>query len=84
MQTPLTPQTPLFPSSKEGRRRTPLLGYRHFCEVRDPGAANLLPRTMDYCNSFKTSCCWLLACAKAEMPVWLRISYLDMFEVAEA
>jgi hypothetical protein len=37
-----------------------------------------------YWSSLVTSCCMLLACAKAEMPVWLRISYLDMFDAAEA
>ena len=37
-----------------------------------------------YCNSLVTSCCMLLACAKAEMPVCERISYFDMLEVAEA
>jgi len=38
----------------------------------------------DYWSSLVTSCCTLLACARAEMPVWLRISYLDMLEVADA
>jgi len=37
-----------------------------------------------YCKSLVTSCCTLLACANAAMPVWLRISYLDIFDVAEA
>ena len=37
-----------------------------------------------YCRSLVTSCCTWLACASAAMPVWLRISYFDMFEVAEA
>ena len=37
-----------------------------------------------YCKSLVISCCTLLACAKAEMPVWLRISYFDMLEVADA
>src|SRR5580658_2578227 len=37
-----------------------------------------------YCKSLVTSCCTLLACANAAMPVWLRISYFDMFEVADA
>ena len=37
-----------------------------------------------YCNSLVTSCCKLLACASAEIPVWLRISYFDIFEVADA
>jgi hypothetical protein len=36
----------------------------------------------NYCSSFNTSCWTLLAWASAEMPVWLRISYLDRFEVA--
>ncbi len=38
----------------------------------------------NYCNSLVTSCCTLLACARAEMPVWLRISYLDMAVEADA
>ena len=37
---------------------------------------------LHYCSSLVTSCCTLLAWARAEMPVWLRISYLDMLEVA--
>ena len=37
-----------------------------------------------YCKSLVTSCSTLLACANAAMPVWLRISNLDMLEVAEA
>jgi hypothetical protein len=36
----------------------------------------------DYWSSLVTSCCTLLACARAEMPVWLRISYFDMSELA--
>src|ERR1035437_5526648 len=36
-----------------------------------------------YCKSLVTSCCTLLAWAKAAMPVWLRISYLDMLAVAD-
>ncbi len=46
------------------------------------GTAVLLNRL--YCKSLVTSCCTWLACANAAMPVWLRISYFDMFEVAEA
>jgi hypothetical protein len=38
----------------------------------------------DYWRSLVTSCCMLLAWARAEMPVWLRISYLDILLVAEA
>jgi hypothetical protein len=45
---------------------------------------NLKPDTCPYCNSLSTSCCTLLAWANAAMPVWLRISNFDMFEVAEA
>jgi hypothetical protein len=37
-----------------------------------------------YCNSLVTSCCTLLACASAAIPVWLRISYFDMLVVAAA
>jgi hypothetical protein len=37
-----------------------------------------------YCNSLVTSCSTLLACARAAMPVWLKISYFDIFDVAEA
>lgn len=37
-----------------------------------------------YCSSLVTSCCRLLAWARAEMPVWLRISYLDRFDDAVA
>jgi len=45
---------------------------------------NSFTSKLDYCNSLVTSCCTLLACASAAMPVWLRISYFDMFDVAEA
>ena len=38
----------------------------------------------NYWSSLVTSCCMELAWARAEMPVWLRIWYLDMLEVAEA
>jgi hypothetical protein len=37
-----------------------------------------------YWSSLVTSCSTLLAWASAAMPVWLRISYFDMFEVAAA
>jgi len=37
-----------------------------------------------YCKSLVTSCCTLLACANAAMPVWLKISYFDMLDVAAA
>src|ERR1035437_6811036 len=37
-----------------------------------------------YCSSLVTSCWMLLAWARAEMPVWLRISYLDMLDAADA
>jgi hypothetical protein len=37
-----------------------------------------------YCKSLVTSCCTLLACANAAMPVCERISYFDIFDVAEA
>jgi hypothetical protein len=36
----------------------------------------------DYCNSLVTACCVLLACAKALMPVWVRIWYFDSSDVA--
>jgi hypothetical protein len=42
------------------------------------------PDSCGYCSSLSTSCCTLLAWASAAMPVWLRISNFDMFEVAEA
>ncbi len=42
------------------------------------------PQSLPYCNSLVTSCCTVLACASAAMPVWLRISYFDIFDVAEA
>jgi len=42
------------------------------------------PEALVYCNSLRTSCCEELAWASAEMPVWLRISYFDMFELAAA
>ena len=45
---------------------------------------NLLTARADYCSSLVTSCCTLLACASAAMPVCERISYFDMFDVAEA
>jgi hypothetical protein len=75
-----------FCSCKEGRHWTPLLGYRHFCEVDYSTPAPEVPVAGDpvYCSSLVTSCCTLLACAKAEMPVWLRISYFDMLEDADA
>jgi len=38
----------------------------------------------NYCKSLVTSCSTWLAWASAAMPVWLRISYFDMFEVAAA
>ena len=46
----------------------------------------LLPHLLHetYCNSLVTSCCTLLACASAAIPVWLRISYFDMLVVAAA
>ena len=53
---------------------TNLKRFFDLLEARRPG----------YCSSLVTSCCMLLACASALMPVWLRISYFDMFEVAEA
>jgi hypothetical protein len=37
-----------------------------------------------YSSSLVTSCCTLLAWAKAAMPVWLRISNFGMLEVAAA
>jgi hypothetical protein len=37
---------------------------------------------LDYCSSLVTSCWTLLAWERAAMPVWLRISYLDISEVA--
>jgi hypothetical protein len=55
---------------KEGARGRPPCRDGHCCR--------------GYCNSFSTSCCTLLACARAEMPVWLRIWYFDMFEAAVA
>ena len=36
----------------------------------------------DYCNSLVTACCVLLACARALMPVWVRIWYFDSIDVA--
>lgn len=41
-------------------------------------------RTLDYWSSLVTSCSTLLAWARAAMPVWLRTSYFDMLDVAEA
>ena len=35
-----------------------------------------------YCNSLVTACCVLLACARALMPVWVRIWYFDSSDVA--
>jgi len=54
------------------------------------GFARAVPRRRpvagdaSYCSSLMTSCCTLLAWASAEMPVWLRISYLDMADEADA
>ena len=61
--------------AKKGAHWTPSPALPHVAPFQFPEC---------YCNSFVTSCCMLLACANAEMPVWLRISYFDMFEVAEA
>lgn len=52
--------------------------------LKSLGRRGAPPETAGYCSSFKTSCCTLLAWARAEMPVWLRISYFDMFEAADA
>ena len=42
-------------------------------------------KTVRYCcSSLVTICCVLLAWARALMPVWVRISYFDIFEVAAA
>jgi hypothetical protein len=39
-------------------------------------------RDDDYCNSLVTACWVLLACARALMPVWVRIWYFDSSDVA--
>jgi hypothetical protein len=62
---------PRADSGKRGRRRTGIF------------PAGWLTQ-WNYCNSLVTSCWMLLAWARAEMPVWLRISYLDSSVVAEA
>jgi hypothetical protein len=36
----------------------------------------------DYCNNLVTACCVLLACARALIPVWVRIWYFDSSDVA--
>jgi len=73
-------------SSKKGCLAAPLIGYRHFCpfDYSSPATKTCRPGTPDYCSSLVTSCCMLLAWARAEIPVWLRISYFDMLEVAAA
>jgi hypothetical protein len=38
--------------------------------------------TSDYCNSLVTACCVLLACARALIPVWVRIWNFDSIDVA--
>jgi hypothetical protein len=38
--------------------------------------------TNNYCNSLVTACCVLLACARALMPVWVRIWNFDSCDVA--
>jgi hypothetical protein len=52
--------------------------------VRLDALLTLAIQSRNYCSSLVTSCCTLLAWARAEMPVWLRISNFDRFEVAEA
>jgi len=65
-----SPRTPFIPGRGKGRPR----GHPfRFCDL-----------TLYYWSSLVTSCCMLLACARAEMPVWLRISYFDMLEAADA
>ena len=58
----------------EGAGLDALQGYRLQAGLLD----------LNYCSSLVTSCCRLLAWASAEMPVWLRISYLERFDVADA
>lgn len=70
---------PLFPASKKWAARvTP-------CRRPSLGCLEVIAMVLNlYCKSLVTSCCTLLACASAEMPVWLRISYFDIFDVADA
>src|SRR5208282_3778764 len=67
---------PATPAPGITRRRKLKWGYS------TPATQNRSPGTPVYCNSLSTSCCCELACARAAMPVWLRISYFDMLELA--
>ncbi len=74
-----------FPSHirAEAPSWTPLPGLWLLPVHSTPSAKNYR-RGRSYCNSLVTICCVLLAWARALMPVWVRISYFDMSEVAEA
>ena len=71
-------------AQKRASLRTPFSGKRFYPGSLHPSDEILPLGTPDYCNSFITSCCTVFACASAAMPVWLRISYLDILEVADA
>jgi hypothetical protein len=81
-----TPRSAPMPHKRNGRQAMPAaalsLGFLEvlqFCLTMTFASS----RTA-YCSSLVTSCWMLLACASAAMPVWLRISNFDRFEVAEA
>jgi len=57
-------------------------GWRSLRPARNH-AVTCWPKEMNYyCNSLVTACCVLLACARALMPVWVRIWYFDSIDVA--
>lgn len=71
-------------TQKRASSQTPSLVGGSSPVVSAPATKNLSPGLPAYWSSLVTSCCTLLAWANAEMPVWLRISYFDMAEVADA
>jgi len=77
----------MFPASKNAARAeapAATLPWVCFKLLQHNLCANVCSNLRAYCNSLVTSCCTVLACASAAMPVWLRISYFDMFDVADA
>ena len=82
----LTPRRKDRLQRKEGRPLDALPMLCIGCSTGNstPAMKNCRRGRVFYCSSLVTSCSMLLAWAKAEMPVWLRISYFDMLEVAEA
>ena len=77
-------QAPVDESEKDARMGRPLRFQGAWFKIAPVASFDQPGRQEDYCSSLVTSCCMLLACARAEIPVCDRISYFDMFEVAEA